>query len=137
MSKELIEIAPTTLESYTENLGQKLQMATVLLKSGLLPASYRSAESVLTAVLYGKELGFSPMRSLNCINVINNKPTLSAQGLKAIAIKNGGRFETIIWNETTCKLKVVRDDWEQEFEFTIKDAERMQLTGKDNWKKNA
>jgi hypothetical protein len=137
MSKDLATIAegPASIESYANNLSQKLSMAVVLLKSGMLPNHYRSPESVLTAILYGRELGFSPIRALNSITVINGKPTLEAQALKSLAIAHGGRIKTLEWTDTVCTLECTRGDWTDSASYTWQDATRAGLTSKDNWKR--
>jgi hypothetical protein len=137
MSKDLATITegPASIESYANNLQQKLSMAVVLLKSGMLPTHYRSPESVLTAILYGRELGFSPIRALNSITVINGKPTLEAQALKGLAIAHGGKIKTLEWTERICTLECTRGDWTDSASYTWEDAQRAGLTNKDNWKR--
>lgn len=137
MSKDLMVVGegPTSIETYAENLQAKMQVATILLKSGMAPSHYKSPEAVLGAVLYGRELGFSPIRALQAINVIQGKPVLSAEGLKALAIQHGGKIQTVEWTDKVCTLKCTRNDWEETCTFTWEDAERQQLTGKDNWRR--
>lgn len=137
MSKDLATLTdgPASIESYANNLSQKLSMATVLLKSGMLPTHYRSPESVLTAILYGRELGFSPIRALNSITVINGKPALEAQALKSLAIAHGGKIKTLEWSDTVCTLECTRGDWTDSATYTWVDATRAGLVNKDNWKR--
>lgn len=137
MSKDLATLTdgPASIESYANNLSQKLSMAQVLLKSGMLPTHYRSPESVLTAILYGRELGFSPIRALNSITVINGKPALEAQALKSLAIAHGGRIKTVEWSDTVCTLECTRGDWTDSATYTWQDATRAGLVSKDNWKR--
>lgn len=122
-----------TLEQYANNLQVKLQMAGTLLKSGLIPNHFRTPEAVLTAILYGQEIGLSPMQSVLSVTVIQGKPCLDAAGLKAKCLQHGGRFETITWTDKTCKLRGIRGDWKEEIEFTFGDAQKMGLAAKDNW----
>lgn len=128
-------VGPATIESYAENLSEKLSFASILIKSGMLPQAYKTPEAVLTAILYGKELGFSPIRAVNSIDVIQGKPTLQAQALKALAIQHGGKIETIEWTDKKCSLRGVRGDWKEEVTFTWEDAALQELTSKPNWKK--
>jgi hypothetical protein len=127
---------PASIEMYSENLQQKLSFCQVMLKSGMVPQAYKTPESVLIAVLFGRELGFSPLRSLHMISVIQGTPTINAMGMKALALSKGGRFKVIQWDFTKCKLLCIRGDWQEEYEYSWKDAEIAQLTTKDNWKKN-
>lgn len=135
MNNEILIQGEASLESYAHNIEQKIQIANILLRSGMLPQHYKSPESVITAILYGKELGFSPIRSLNTINVIQGKPTLSAEGLKSLAISHGAKIKTIEWTETICTLECSRGDWVEKLTYSWDDAKRQELTGKDNWRK--
>ena len=139
MSNEIIKTdvlnGPASLEAYADNLKDKLAVCTLMLKSGLLPAAYKSPESVLTAILYGRELGFSPMRAINGINIIQGKPTLSADAMKALILSRGGKIKTIEWTDKLCTLEFVRGDWIEKVAYTIQDAALAGLTGKDNWRK--
>lgn len=132
---EVISTQPASIESYADNLNQKLQMAQVLLKSGLLPNHYRTPEAVLTAILFGRELGFSPIKSLNSITVINGKPTLEAQALKSLAIAHGGKIKTVEWTDKVCSLECTRGDWTDSVTYTWEDASKAGLVGKDNWRR--
>lgn len=124
-----------TLETYANGLQTKLAMANTLLKSGLIPQSFKSAEAVLVAILYGQEIGLSPMQALQSVLVVQGKPTLDAAALKAICLNNGMRFETIAWTDKVCSLRGIRGDWKEEFSFSWQDAVRMGLAEKDNWRR--
>lgn len=112
-----------------------LKMATILLKGGLLPAHYKTAEAVVTAIWYGRELQMSPIRAIQSLNVIQGKPTLDAQALKAIAIAHGGQFRTLEWTAEKCTIEGKRGDWVETNTFSMADAQLQGLAGKDNWKR--
>lgn len=123
------------LESYAANLKTKIEMATVLLRSGMAPSHFKSPEAILTAILYGQELGFSPMQSLQSVVVIQGKPTVDAAGLQAIALNAGAKIEEVELTDKVCTLRITRGDTTREFSFSWDDAKTMQLDGKDNWRK--
>lgn len=137
MEKGLIksDILPSTLEEYSNNLKTKLDFCELILKSGMVPFAYKTPQQVLVAVLYGQELGFSPMQSLQTINVIQGVPSLSANGIKAKILQAGGKFETVFWDDKICTLRCHRDDWAEEFSYSEDDARKAGLLEKDNWKK--
>lgn len=122
-----------SLQSYASDLQAKLQFCKLLLQSALCPKSFRSEGDVLACIIYGEEIGFTPMQALQSLYIVNGVPTLGAAGIKALIIKAGGHFETISWDSKHCKLKCFRGDWVEEFEYTIEDAQRAKLAGKDNW----
>jgi len=132
---DLIASQPADIETYAANLTDKLQVATLLLRSGMLPTHYKTPESVLAAILYGRELGFSPIRALNSITVIQGRPTLEAQALKALAIAHGGRIQTVDWTDRACTLECTRGSWVDRATYTLDDAARAGLVNKDNWRR--
>lgn len=137
MTKELDVIAhqPASIEGYAANLETKFEVAKLLLRSGMLPSHYKTPEAVLTAILYGRELGFSPIRALNSITVIQGRPTLEAQALKALAIAHGGIIKTVEWTDRVCTLECTRGAWTDSATYTLDDAAKAGLVNKDNWKR--
>lgn len=134
--ENLPNIRPSdTLESYAANLKTKLEMAAILLKSGLVPKHFTTPEAILSAILYGQELGFSPMQSVQSIIIIQGKPTVESAGFQALAIQHGGRFEDIEHTDKICWLRLHRGSESREFKFSIEDARQMGLADKDNWRK--
>lgn len=124
-----------SLEAYEHNMERKLKMAGTILKSGMVPKHFTTAEAVLGAILFGQELGFSPMRAVNLIYVVNGKPSLEAAGLIGLAIANGGRIETVKQDDSGCILRCTRGDWKEEMSFSMEDAKRAGLTTKEVWQK--
>ena len=132
---ELIKTGTTDIESYAVNLEKKLQFCQVLLQTGLLPQNIKTAQQAFTIIIYGQELGFSPMQSLQCIDVIQGKPCVNAAGLQAKMLAYGAKIEIVENSETDAKLKVTRGEVTNEFDFSIIDADKMGLLSKDNWKR--
>ena len=70
----------------TDFLDNALRVAEKVCKTDLCPIQFKNKPNeALAAILYGKELGFGTMQSLNCINVINQKTSLSIDGLLGLA----------------------------------------------------
>jgi hypothetical protein len=133
VSKELVPA--NTIEAYSSNLSNKLQFAKMLLNTQMCPQGFKTPEQVIAAIFYGQEIGFSPLQSLQSINVIQGRPTLDAAGIKAKILEAGGTFKTIKWTDEECTLECTRGEWADKFTFTLKDAEKMGLLSKDNWKR--
>lgn len=109
------------------------------IKSGLLPKAVDTPEKAAIIALKGRELGLPPMVSFSHINVIQGKPTMSAEIMLAYIYKEYPNAEIIITekNEKVCAIKAKRPN---ESEFTLfrwdlERAKRMGLIGKDNWVK--
>ncbi len=134
------EVAVANLMPQTQEA--KYQMAGVLCKSGLIPSGLNTAEKVFVALQWGHELGLTPMVAVNNIAVINGKPTLSADIMCAV-VKRSPEYGGIKWIEMSdtkaeCEITRILPNGEKETQrscFTIEDAEKAGLTGKDVWKK--
>lgn len=124
-----------SLNTYAQELDGGLRFCGALLKSGMIPSHYKTPEAVLVAVLTGRELGFSPLRAVNTLYVIDGKPSLYAQALKAMAISAGGKFESANWDDTMCTIRATRGDWVEEYTYTLEDAKKAGLAERDNWRK--
>ena len=63
--------------------------ADLLVKSGLLPKAIKTPEAAIAIMLMGAEYGISPMKSFQCINIIEGKPALSSQLMLALCERTG------------------------------------------------
>jgi hypothetical protein len=117
-------------------LEASLAKCEVLIKSGLVPKAFTKPESVLVACTFGEELGFSPMQSIQLINIIDNKPTISAAGMQALCVKHGGHIKVIEWTDKICTIEVSRPGREpHQASYSVIDAGAQGLLGKSNWVK--
>lgn len=142
MEKDVVvqEFNPVSLMPQT--FDGKFQMAQVLAQSGLLPAGLNTPQKVCVALEWGHELQLSPMVAVNNIAVINGKPTLSADIMAAV-VKRSPEYGGIKWlqqNEKVAECEITRilSNGEKEVitsKFTIEDAEKAGLLGRDNWRK--
>jgi hypothetical protein len=136
MSNDLVKTeSQFTLAAYSNTLKGSLEFAAMLLQTKMVPSHFTNPQAVVTAILYGQELGFSPMQALQSVVVVQGKPTLDSNSLKALILQAGGRIETVEWTDTNCKLRFVRGEWAEEYSFSWEDATKMGLTSKDNWRK--
>ncbi len=116
-----------------------VQLATQLAPSQLLPEKLRGkVADVLAIVVAGRELGLAPMASLRCLNVIEGKPVLNADGMVGL-VRGSGKCEAFDLIESTDKVATFETKRVggkvQRLSFTIEEARTAGLMGKDNWKK--
>jgi len=111
-----------------------MALAEELAKSQIIPAGFKKPADALYALLMGKELGLEPIYSLNNITVINNKPSLNADALLAIARRCKGYYGCSFPEETetacTCVIRRKYDNDiidERTVRFTIEDARKAGL----------
>jgi hypothetical protein len=114
-----------------------LAVAEKIANTQFVPESYRGRpDSVLAAILTGREMGIGPMQSLRQIHMIDGRPAFAADLMMA-KMRAGG--VVVIESSSTAErayIKAKRKDTGEEGvgEWTIKDAEIAGLLGKKNWK---
>jgi len=123
------------------NFEQLERFCTHISSSSMVPKDYISKPgNVLVAVQMGSELGLKPMQALQNISVINGRPSVWGDALLAL-VKNHPICESIeeTFNEdktiATCTVKRKGDSKPVSRQFSMQDAAKAGLLGKDNWKK--
>lgn len=108
--------------------------------AGIVPQAYRGKPAdIFVAVNFGDSIGLNPAESLYRINVIQGKPTMSAE-LILSKVREAGHKLRIIKDEKNMSVtaQIIRaDDPDFTFEETrdAKWAQAMGLANKDNYKK--
>lgn len=100
-------------------------------------ADTKQASQAIVKILAGQELGFGPFASMTGVNIIQNKPVLAAN-LMAAAVKrtNKYNYRVTVGTDTECVITWFENGQEVgKSTFTIAEAQRAGLAGKDNWKK--
>lgn len=114
------------------------KLAAKIAGTPFVPTAFRGKpEAVLAAMLTGHEIGVGPMQALSKIHVIEGKPSMSSELMRAIVLRAG--HEIWIEESTTTRVTVVgqRADSSREtrITWTMDDAKRAKLDGRDNWRK--
>lgn len=141
-SNELVPATPTTVQHVGTtgelSLQEQWRFAEAVASSNIVPRAYRGDPGgVLVAVNLGQPMGLSPAESLYRIHVIEGKPSASAELIASNVRRAGHRLRIRSTNEAATAQIVRADDADFPFEvtWTIEDARRAKLTGKDNWVK--
>lgn len=114
------------------------QQAKTLVDSGFLPKAINTPEKALAVMQTGKELGLAPMQALRSIHIIDGKPTMSADLIAGLVMSRhpGAVLRVVESTNEKCIIQAGRSGQQLgTFEFSMADANRAQLTAKDNWKK--
>lgn len=120
---------------FPATFSEMMAQADVLVKSGLLPETIRSASAAVAIMMTGRELGLPPMLSFRAIAIIKGKPTLSAQLMGALIRREGHSYKIIESTNLRCVIEFRRRSGEfYSHVFDLEDAKRAGLTG-DNWTK--
>jgi hypothetical protein len=131
------DLAPTT-DSWIDVVGPVAKLADHIGRTPFVPRSMQGKpEHVAAAILLGREMHLGPMAALRGIDVIEGRPSLTAQMLGARIYAAGHRIE---WGDNTdkkCSVRITRGDGlgSAEVTWTMADAQRAGLAGKSNWQK--
>jgi len=113
-----------------------IRMADYAVKSQMLPFGITKPEQALLIMMKGRELGIPPIQSFSSIHVIKGKTAISSELMLALIY---GRFpdakvEFAVANNEVCHIIAKRPgDREVEVAFSMEDAKRAKLLGKENW----
>ena len=112
-------------------------------ESGMFPDLAKDASKAMVKILAGQEIGVTPFQAMSNINIIQGKAALGAN-LMAAKVKGSGKYDyraDISSDKCTITIKQnmsvgYAPTWEDigSFTFTMEDAKRIGLAGKDNWR---
>lgn len=132
--KESKEIA--VIEKKEMSLADIKEVGKILYMSKMF-SNVQNEQQALAKILKGKELGLGAMSSLEKIYVVNGKTAIES-GLMADLIKRTGKYNYRIIELTNLKCSINFFEGKEKVgnsTFTIEDASRAGLSGKDIYKK--
>lgn len=112
------------------------EIATTFINSGLF-LDTKSVEVAIVKIFAGKEFGLEPFQSMQSLDIIQGKVFIKPQLLAGL-IKQSKKYDyrIIESNNLKCSIDFFENgDCIGTSIVTFEDCTRMQLTGKDNWKK--
>jgi hypothetical protein len=113
-----------------------LNMGQHLISTGFLPTAIRTPAQAAAIILTGRELGIQPMHALRSIHVIQGKPGLAAELQLGLFHRAGGLSKVIKSDDEVCEMWFRHPNGMEHTErFSMEDAKRAELLGKDGWKK--
>lgn len=115
------------------------QLATDIHNSRLFLSAYGTPQAVMSTILAGRELGLQAMASLRAIHIVEGKPTLSADLIRALIIRSGLAQYFRCTERTAEKATFVTkrgDDPEIALTFTIEEARQAWAKNEDAWNKS-
>lgn len=121
-------------------LSDQMKKAEVMAASSLLPESYRKQPAnLLWAMEMADALDVSLAQAITGITVIQGKPTMSAEMMRALVLRAGHRFTVSDMSDTSVTVTVARHEWPddvQVFTFTMDDAKHAGLTKSATYQKH-
>ena len=133
-----VEITPGGVVQL-RSLDDTWRLARAIYASGLAPTSFKNEQAILVAILMGCELGLGPMQAIQSIAVINGRPSIYGDTALAL-VRQSGLLENYAQDFSgegdtrTAIVKLKRKgESPQEFRFSVADAKRAGLWGKNVW----
>jgi hypothetical protein len=115
------------------------RMAALMSKTKMVPADFQNKEAdCAVAIMYGLELGMTPVVALQSIAVVNGRPSVWGDALITLCHKHGHLLDEQVTGEgeemvATCTLKRA-DGRTIKRSFSVSDAKTASLWGKAVWK---
>jgi hypothetical protein len=128
-------LATTQTAIEPRDMGELKDLAKHAAESKFYGAS--TPQQALMLLMTGRDLGLSYSQSLRAFHVVQGRPVLSSQGMVAVCLRSDvcEFFETESVTDTAATVRCKRKGRpEQRATFTIEDAKRAKLDGKDNWR---
>ncbi len=145
------ELAPVTPETEAliprgpvsqDDWAMLRKVAETVVATEFVPKALRGRKAaVMACLLYGRELGLGPMKSLQEVDMIDGQPSESAALQTAMIRKAGHRVGREEIRDDKGEIVGMRahgrrkDGTEDSYTFTLEMAQRAGLTGKQNWAK--
>lgn len=110
--------------------------AAAIASSNIVPAAYRkNPDNVIVATLAGRPFGWDALTAMRNLTVIQGTATIKPEAMLGL-IRAAGHSVSGETSPTKATVTGKRRDTgdEMSFTFTIEDAKRAGLAGKDNWK---
>lgn len=129
------------METGLTSLNEQMDWSEAAAVSDILPTAYRNKPgNILVAIDYGESMGLRPAESLYRINVIEGKPTMSAELIASQVRKRGNKLHIYKdYEHMSVTAEIIRRD-DPDFKFretkNMEWAKRMGLAGKKNWVKD-
>lgn len=122
------------------DLQAQVKKAELMAASSLLPDAYRKQPAnLLWAMEMAQALDVTLAQAVTGISVINGKPSMSAEMMRALVLRAGHRFTVTTLTDKAATVTVARREWPddaQQFTFTWEDALHAGLAGSGTYKKH-
>lgn len=132
---ELVPVSPTA--NSLAVMGDAYTLAERIARTDFVPAALKGKpEAVMACILTGHEVGIGAMQSLSKIHVIEGRPAMAAELMRALVLRDGHE----IWFEDSSNTKVTicgqraGSDKVTRVTWTMDDAKKANLDGRKNWR---
>lgn len=119
-----------------ELVPQALQLAEQIARTDFVPDGLKgNPPAVMAAMLKGHEVGMAPMQALSHIHVIKGKPSISAEGQRALVLAAGHSIRVKTLSPEKCTLVGTRagESDGTEVTYTLAEAKSAGIARGQNW----
>lgn len=122
--------------SSTESYASIEKKLTLMIKSGALPKNITNPMQAAIMIEHGARYGLTALESLQSIQVVMGKPSLSARAMGELILRHYGSdaFSILELTPELCRGTVRTKEGEVEVVYTIEQAKKSGLAGKPMWK---
>lgn len=132
---DLAPVTATDTDSWIGIASDVVKLANLIAPTEFVPRALRdSAPATAAAILYGREVGLPPMTALTQTHVIEGKPAMSAEAMRALVLAQGHDLEVVESNRARCELRGRRRGSERWTPVAVSIDEFAHLRSKDNWR---
>jgi len=129
-------VNPVRAGLVVRNMDDLASMATAVAASRMFKGT-DSVEKAATKMMFAMAMGFDPMAGLTGIDIIEGNPTPNGH-FWAAALESHPRYDYVVEESSAerCTITFLRDGVARgTLTWTMDDAQRAGLSGKDNWRK--
>lgn len=133
---DLVRYQPPT--SSLDLAPQAWKLAEKIAATDFVPPALRGKpEAVLACILAGHEAGVSPMQALSKIHIIEGRPAMASELMRALVLQHGHELNYAEVSTTSVTAEGKRRGSERwtRVTWTMDDAKRGGLDGKQNWRR--
>jgi hypothetical protein len=128
----------TGVAAWLEILEPAARLARMIADTDFVPRAMRGNAAAITAcVLFGAEIGIGPTQALAKVHIVEGRPAPSAELARSLLLSAG--HDMWIEEATTTRVTVAgkraNSDHVQKVTWTMDDAKKAGLAGKQNWAK--
>ncbi len=129
-------VALNMLRTHADMMATAHQLASALVRTGIVPVHYRGKPDEGTAaILYGVELGLTPIQSLQNVFNVNGNPAIYARTMAALLRNKGFKFRTVETSDERVTVECTAPDGESETStWDIARADKAGYTRNDKYK---
>lgn len=117
---------------------QAWKLAEKIAGTDFVPTALRGKpEAVLACILAGHEAGISPMQALSKIHIIEGRPAMAAELMRALVLQHGHElvYDDVSTTSVTAAGRRKGSERWTKVTWTMDDAKRGGLDGKTNWRR--